>query len=346
MPLGVGIGQVVGLVREMRGLEGATASIAVAGDGAAELAAALAAGGDAAAVRVGGDPSQRRRRDPACSTAQPSAAEAAVLRELSRAGVGLVVVQRGTGRVPHVLPGDVIEAEAGRAAAARRILTAIARAAGDDGPALAARLPVLRPAVARRLIMTTALANAAVAASSKLQKAQLPVLTLAQSRMVLLLGAQPRRRPPARPAAARDHGRTCHCRLHRHGLRRPHASCAGFLPRPGRPGRSGLRRHPGARRRPPPPASRRTSSWGSPSGPGPEDRFDPDEAKGVPVPEIELAEELLQIEEADAWFEYLEATRVQSETRYAEVEPWAWARLNQRLRAVRARRARLRPAAA
>jgi hypothetical protein len=66
----------------------------------------------------------------------------------------------------------------------------------------------------------------------------------------------------------------------------------------------------------------------------------------VPVPEKELAEELLQIEEADAWFEYLEATRVQSEARYAVVEPWAWARLNQRLRAVRARRARLRPAAA
>ena len=66
----------------------------------------------------------------------------------------------------------------------------------------------------------------------------------------------------------------------------------------------------------------------------------------MPVPDAELAEELLQIEEADAWFEYLEATRAQGEPRYAEVEPWAWARLNQRLRAVRARRARLRPAAA
>ena len=61
---------------------------------------------------------------------------------------------------------------------------------------------------------------------------------------------------------------------------------------------------------------------------------------------MEHAEELLQIEEADAWFEYLEATRVQSEMRYAELEPWAWARLSQRLRAVRARRARLRPVAA
>jgi hypothetical protein len=58
------------------------------------------------------------------------------------------------------------------------------------------------------------------------------------------------------------------------------------------------------------------------------------------------AEELLQIEEADAWFEYLEATRNQTPTRYKEVEPWAWARLNQRLRGVKARRARLRPAAA
>ena len=64
------------------------------------------------------------------------------------------------------------------------------------------------------------------------------------------------------------------------------------------------------------------------------------------MPDIELAEELLQIEEADAWFEYLEATRAQSETRYAKVEPWAWALLYQRLRAVRARRAGLLPEAA
>jgi len=56
------------------------------------------------------------------------------------------------------------------------------------------------------------------------------------------------------------------------------------------------------------------------------------------------AHELLQIEEADAWFEYHEATRGQSAPRYAEIEPWAWARLQQRLRAIGARRARLRPA--
>ncbi len=58
------------------------------------------------------------------------------------------------------------------------------------------------------------------------------------------------------------------------------------------------------------------------------------------------AEELLLIEEADAWFEYLEATRSESQARYRDVEPWAWARLSQRLHAIRTRRAKLRPAAA
>ena len=53
------------------------------------------------------------------------------------------------------------------------------------------------------------------------------------------------------------------------------------------------------------------------------------------------AHELLLIEEADAWFEYLETTRGQQPTRYGEIEPWAWARLSQRLRAIRTRRAKL-----
>ncbi len=57
------------------------------------------------------------------------------------------------------------------------------------------------------------------------------------------------------------------------------------------------------------------------------------------------AHEVLLIEEADVWFEYLEATRNQSVVRYGELEPWAWARLLQRLRAIGARRARLQPLA-
>ena len=57
------------------------------------------------------------------------------------------------------------------------------------------------------------------------------------------------------------------------------------------------------------------------------------------------AHELLLIEEADAWFEYLEATRAQAALRCKEVEPWAWARLTQRLRAIGTRRSKLAPAA-
>ena len=64
------------------------------------------------------------------------------------------------------------------------------------------------------------------------------------------------------------------------------------------------------------------------------------------MPHRREAYELLMIEEADAWFEYLEATRGQAEHRYGEVEPWAWARLSQRLRAIRTKRQKLRPARA
>ncbi|MGH2996338.1 MAG: hypothetical protein ACRDON_12325 [Gaiellaceae bacterium] len=57
--------------------------------------------------------------------------------------------------------------------------------------------------------------------------------------------------------------------------------------------------------------------------------------------------EALALEEADAWFEYLESIRAEDTTgRYEEVEPWAWARLKQRLRAVERKRSRVRPAAA
>jgi hypothetical protein len=56
------------------------------------------------------------------------------------------------------------------------------------------------------------------------------------------------------------------------------------------------------------------------------------------------AHELLWIEEADAWFEYAEATRHEVGARYAEIESWAWTSLQQRLRSIARRRARLGPA--
>jgi hypothetical protein len=50
--------------------------------------------------------------------------------------------------------------------------------------------------------------------------------------------------------------------------------------------------------------------------------------------------ELLQIEECDAWYEYLACTQEQPEPRYSEVEVWAWSKLQARLRTITARRAK------
>ena len=62
---------------------------------------------------------------------------------------------------------------------------------------------------------------------------------------------------------------------------------------------------------------------------------------------IREAFEVLAIEEADAWFEYLEAVREEGRTaRYDEIESWAWARLRQRLRLVETKRSELSAAAA
>lgn len=48
----------------------------------------------------------------------------------------------------------------------------------------------------------------------------------------------------------------------------------------------------------------------------------------------------LQIEEADAWAEYLEATRGQVGAQYYEVEPWASVRLDGVLEGIKLKRAR------
>ena len=184
--IGIGIGQVVRLLRETRGIEGLTAQIAVSGDGARELVAALVAGGDPAAVSVDGDP-LRAAVAIRLVEGEPSAAEIAVLRRISRSGTPVIVVRRGGAEwIPHVLPEDVLDAGTELPVAA--LATAIARAGSDGALSLAARLPLLRPAVTRRLIGTTALTNAAIAASPGLKQSHLPLLTLAQSRMLLLLG--------------------------------------------------------------------------------------------------------------------------------------------------------------
>jgi hypothetical protein len=196
VPFGIGVGQVLALVRETRAIESSHAYIALSGPRAHELAAALAEDGDPSAVAVGGDPLGAavavRLLD-----AEPSSADTDLHRRIARAGVPLIVVRPGGEPLPYVLPEDVLDL--GHELAVSELARAIARAAPDAAPRLAARLPLLRPAVARRLVTLTSIGNAVLAASNRTAGPQLPLLALAESRMLLLLAASRGRPLPHDP---------------------------------------------------------------------------------------------------------------------------------------------------
>lgn len=188
MPAGIGIGRIAGLVRDVRTLEGAAPRIVISGPGAEGLATSLTADGDRGAISVDGDPATAalalRLID-----GDPSEAERAVLRRLGKGLTPVIVVRRGgSQRIPHILADDVVDVDVDAGQGIAEIATAIARAVGPDGPSLAARLPILRTPVSRRLIATTSLANAALAGLARGTQPQFPLLALAQARMLLLLG--------------------------------------------------------------------------------------------------------------------------------------------------------------
>ena len=272
MPLGFGIGQIIGLVRETRGLEGSAGRIAIAGPGARELATELAAGGDPSAIAVDGDPLEALVAVRLIE-GDPSEGDLAALRRISRAGTPVVVVRRGGGadRIPYVVAGDVVEAT-GETVSVDAVATAIARVAAKSAPPLAARLPLLRPAVTRRLISTTAVLNAAVAASPAKQ-AQFPALTLAQGRMLLLLGIARGEVLPRDPQAAGDRLRPVARGPGRGGPRDAGARAAASRSRPSRPGGDRVCGHPRARHRP-------QSSLTEAASPGSSGRVRPDRVLG------------------------------------------------------------------
>ena len=61
---------------------------------------------------------------------------------------------------------------------------------------------------------------------------------------------------------------------------------------------------------------------------------------------VEDARHRLAAEEGEAWRDYLATIRGRAGQEYVEIESWAWSRLSQRLRSIRARRGWLRRAAA
>lgn len=170
---------VLGLLREARTGAGDTRPLAVAG--ARELVPLLARD-----LRTGGDPSAvvEDTVDGAAAVVWVGTADEVALRRAARAGTPIVAVSDDE-TLPYVLESDVVRVPRGRGFPLDEIGAAVARRLGEDGVALAARLPVLRGAVCDALIASAAKRNALVAAAVFIPGVDMPVLTLNQARMVL-----------------------------------------------------------------------------------------------------------------------------------------------------------------
>jgi uncharacterized protein (DUF697 family) len=170
---------VIGVVRELRRRGGDPRPLSVAG--ARELVPILArelrADGAASAVVenvlenvsvlvwVGApDPEQLHRAD--------------------RAGVPIVAVTEAD-VVPYVLATDIVRVPPGQGFPVEEIAHVVADKLGEDGTALAGKLPVIRAAVCDHLIATFSKRNALIAGAVFVPGVDMPILTLNQIRLVL-----------------------------------------------------------------------------------------------------------------------------------------------------------------
>jgi uncharacterized protein (DUF697 family) len=178
------------VARELRSAPGPGRPLVVAGDpGLAELLRReLVREGDESAVRRDGSVT-----DVAAVLvvlAQPAgSAELDLLREAERAGVEAVavIVERDgveIGDPSYVLASRVVRVPTGSGFPLDEISRALAGALGNDGPKLAARLPVLRDAVTGELVRRHARRNGMLGVFAP-SRASMPILTLDQIRLVL-----------------------------------------------------------------------------------------------------------------------------------------------------------------
>jgi uncharacterized protein (DUF697 family) len=121
----------------------------------------------------------------------PADDDMSVLRRARGAAVPVIAVAVGSPRtaaaIPYVLATDVVWVAAGQAFPLEAIVRAIAARLGEDGPPLAARVPLLREAVCEQLVSSFARKNGLLATAVWLPGADLPLLALNELRLVLRL---------------------------------------------------------------------------------------------------------------------------------------------------------------
>jgi uncharacterized protein (DUF697 family) len=136
---------------------------------------------------------------------EPDDEDEQALKRARRARVPIVAVVGvpvGEMTIPYVLATDVVPLEPGAGFPLDAIARVIAGRLGEEGAPLAARLPVLRRAVADELVRSFSRKNGIRAAAIVIPGADLPVLALNQIRMLLRieqaygLDPDPRERAP------------------------------------------------------------------------------------------------------------------------------------------------------
>jgi uncharacterized protein (DUF697 family) len=167
------------VVREVRRGAGDERPLSVAG--ARELVPVLAR-----ELREGGDPSAvvEGRLEDVAVVVWVGAPDDAALRRADRAGVPIVAVT-DVDKVPYVLATDLVRVLPGQGFPIGEITDAVARKLGERGTLLAARLPVLRPAVCDHLIKSFSRKNGLISAAVFIPGVDMPLLTVNQIRMVL-----------------------------------------------------------------------------------------------------------------------------------------------------------------
>jgi len=201
--LGIGPRDVLSLARHARSAQSPDGPILVTGVLAELLAAELRAGGDSSLVRTEGDPSQAAAV--VCVVgAAATEADVDVLRRAARALVPVIGVRTGPPdvRIPYVLATDIVAVPSGQGFPVAKIARALAAALGRRGPALAGGLPVLREAVQDRRVADGVLAAGVLALGSG--SSRLPLLALAQARMLSDVAATGGRTAPPSPQATAE----------------------------------------------------------------------------------------------------------------------------------------------
>jgi uncharacterized protein (DUF697 family) len=182
-------GAVLGILKELR--ESARAEKPLVVSGSRELVAVLTReltrGGVASAVREQGP------IDDAAALVHVIAGrvdeeDEQLLKQAAKSRLPVVVVAAGPtdpGHIAYVLDQNVVRVGGATALPVEEIAKRLARALGEAGTPLAARLPVLRRPVCEELIRKFSRQNALVGVAFFLPGADLPVLTLNQIRLVL-----------------------------------------------------------------------------------------------------------------------------------------------------------------